>query len=152
MLVPISPYSSLSRPKDVQGFFGTVRQKIAEIPGVRSVALSCRIILGGEGEDWYRGISIPGRSDKEPQDSMALVVSEEYFATMGIKLLQGRDFRPTDTEDSQKVAIVNEKFAREFFPGENPLGQFIMADELQCQIIGLCSNQKYDHLHPKQEC
>ncbi|MGB2862260.1 MAG: ABC transporter permease [Sedimentisphaerales bacterium] len=146
LIVPISPYSSLSPPEDVQGFFGTVRQKIAEIPGVQSVALSCRTILGGEGEDWYRGISIPGRSDKEPQDSMALVVSEEYFATMGIKLLQGRDFRPTDTEDSQKVAIVNEKFAREFFPGENPLGQFIMADELQCQIIGLCSNQKYDTL------
>jgi predicted permease len=77
---------------------------------------------------------------------MALVVSEEYFATMGIKMLQGRDFRPTDTEKSQKVAIVNDKFAREFFPGENPLGQFIMADEQQCQIIGLCSNQKYDTL------
>jgi predicted permease len=65
---------------------------------------------------------------------------------MGIRLLQGRDFRPTDTEDSQKIAIVNEEFAREFFPGENPLGQFIMADELQCRIIGLCSNQKYDTL------
>ena len=148
LIVPISPFSSLSPPefKDLEGFFGTVRQKIAEIPGVQSVALSCRTILGGEDEDWYRGISIPGHSDGEPQDTMALVVSEEYFATMGIELLQGRDFRPTDTEDSQKVAIVNEEFAREFFPGENPLGQFIKADERQCQIIGLCSNQKYDTL------
>ena len=144
LLVPISPLSSLSPPKDLEGFYGTVRQKIAEIPGVRSVALSCRTILGGQW--WNRGISIPGRSDKEPQDSLALVVSEGYFATMGINLLQGRDFRPTDTEDSQTVAIVNEEFARKFFPGENLLGQFIMADELQCQIIGLCGNQKYDSL------
>ena len=77
---------------------------------------------------------------------MALVVSEGYFTTMGMKLLQGRDFRATDTEDSQTVAIVNEEFARELFPGENPLGQFIVAHEKQCQIVGLCSNQKYDFL------
>jgi predicted permease len=144
LLVPISPYSSLSPPKDLNAFYGALRQKIAEIPGVRSVALSCRTLLGGD--DWNRGISIPGRSDEKPRDSMALVVSEGYFATMGVNLLQGRDFRATDTEDSQMVAIVNEKFAREFFPNENPLGQFIMADELQCQIVGLCSNQKYDRL------
>jgi predicted permease len=144
LLVPISPYSSLSPPEDLNAFYGALRQKIAEIPGVRSVALSCRTILGGQ--SWDREISIPGRSDKESQNSLALVVSEGYFATMGINLLQGRDFHATDTEDSQKVAIVNEKFAREFFPGENPLGQFIMADGLQCQIVGLCGNQKYDSL------
>jgi len=144
LLVPIKPLSSLSPPEDLNAFYGTVRQKIAEIPGVRSVALSCRTIL--EGQWWYREFSIPGRSDKEPQDTLALVVSEGYFATMGIKLLQGRDFRVTDTEDSQTVAIVNEEFVRKFFPGENPLGQFIMADGLQCQVIGLCGNQKYDSL------
>jgi predicted permease len=144
LLFTISPYSSLSPPKDQNAFYDTVRQKIAEIPGVQSVALSCRTIL--EGQWWNREISVPGRSDKEPQDTLALVVSEGYFATMGINLLQGRDFRTTDTEHSQTVAIVNEKFAREFFPGENPLGQFIKADELQCQIVGLCGNQKYDSL------
>jgi predicted permease len=144
LLVQISPYSSLSPPKDLNAFYGALRQKIAEIPGVRSVALSCRTILGGQ--SWDRGISIPGRSDQKPRDTLALVVSEGYFATMGINLLLGRDFRATDTEDSQTVAIVNEKFTREFFPGENPLGQFIMADGLQCQIVGLCGNQKYDSL------
>ncbi|MBN2314090.1 MAG: ABC transporter permease [Sedimentisphaerales bacterium] len=144
LLIPIEPLSSLSPPEDLNAFYGTVRQRIAEIPGVRSVALSCRTIL--EGQWWNREISIPGRSDKEPQDSLALVVSEGYFTTMRMKFLQGRDFRVTDTEDSQTVAIVNEKFAREFFPDENPLGQFIRADGLQCQIVGLCSNQKYDSL------
>jgi len=144
LLVPINPYSSLSPPKDLNAFYGNLRQKIAEIPGVRSVALSCRTLLGGRW--WNRGILIPGRSDQQPHDSMALVVSEGYFATMRINLLQGRDFSVTDTEDSQVVAVVNEEFAHELFPGENPLGQFIMADELRCQIVGLCSNQKYDSL------
>ena len=144
LLVPISPYSSLSPPKNLDVFYGILRQKIAEIPGVRSVALSNRTLLGGL--LWTRQIAIPNRSDDEPRESMALVVSDGYFATMGIPLLQGRDFCATDTEDSPKIAIVNEKFAREFFRDENPLGQFIMANKQPCQIVGLCSNQKYDHL------
>ena len=146
LLVKISPYQSLSPPeyKDLEGFYDAVRRNIAEIPGVRSVALSCRTLLGGG--YWDSDISIPGRSDAEQHKSMALVVSDGYFATMEINLLQGRDFRVTDTDDSQGVVIINEEFGRSFFPGKDPLGQFIMVSGDQCQIVGLCSNQKYDHL------
>ena len=147
LLVQISPLSSLSPPdfKDLESFYGSVREKIAEIPGVRSVALSCRTML--RGGYWNREISIPGRPDQERRESMALVVSEGYFATMGIKLLQGRDFRATDTEDSQCVAIVNEEFGRSFFADESPVGQFMtIGDDQQCQIVGLCRNQKYRNL------
>jgi len=144
LLLKISPYQSLSPPEDLEGFFDAVRQKIAEIPGVRSVALSNRTLLGGA--HWNRRISIPGRSDAEQQESMSLVVSEGYFATMGINLLQGRDFRATDTRDSQGVAIVNEEFGRSFFPDESPLGQFITIENEEHQIVGLCSDQKYDGL------
>jgi len=146
LLLKISPSQSLSPPefKDLEGFYDAVRRKIAEIPGVRSVALSCRTLLGGS--YWDSDISIPGRSDAEQHKSMALVVSDGYFATMEINLLQGRDFRATDTRDSQGVVIVNEEFGRSFFPEKDPLGQFITVNGDQCQIVGLCSNQKYDGL------
>lgn len=144
LLVPIDPGNSRSPWRDFRSFHNTVRQRIAEIPGVRSVALSNHTLL--EGSWWNRLISIPGRPDEEPRNSMAMVVSEGYFATLGVNLLQGRDFCATDTADSQSVAIVNEKFAREFFREENPVGQFIKANEQQCQIVGLCSDQKYDRL------
>jgi predicted permease len=66
---------------------------------------------------------------------------------MGINLLQGRDFHARDNRGSQRVAIVNEEFGRVFFPDENPVGQFITVNgDEQHQIIGLCSNQKYDRL------
>jgi predicted permease len=144
LLVPIEPNQSLSSPKNREAFLNAICQKIKEIPGVQSVALSNRSMLGGY--HWNREISIPGRSDEEKRESMALVVSEGYFTTMGIKLLQGREFRATDTRDSPGVAIVSEEFARTFFPDENPLGRFIKADERECQIVGLCSDQKYDNL------
>jgi len=143
LLVPIEPDKSLSPSRDEQLFFDAVRQKIAGIPGVRSVALSNTTLTGGYG--WVPDVSIPSRPDERPRDSdlFALSVSEGYFATMGINLLNGRDFRVTDTEDSQRVVIVNEEFGRLFFPDENPLGQFIMIDGEQHRIVGLCSNHKY---------
>jgi len=141
LLVPIGPGKSLSPPRDKQRFFDSVRQKIAGIPGVRSVALSNATLTGGSG--WISTISIPSRPDERPRKLFTLSVSEGYFATMGINLLNGRDFRVTDTEDSERVVIVNEGFGRLCFPEKNPLGQFIMIDGEQHRIVGLCSNHKY---------
>jgi predicted permease len=147
LLVPIKPYQSLYPPDDYDDckvLFDSVRQKIAGIPGVRSVALSNLTLLEGMGES--PDISIPGRPDERPRESLRLIVSDGYFATLGINLLQGRDFRVTDTEDSLGVVIVNEEFARVFFPNENPLGQLIMFGREQYQIVGLCSNHGCRHL------
>jgi predicted permease len=143
LLVPIDPDMSLSPPRNRQIFFDTVRQKIAGIPGVRSVALSNTTLTGGYG--WVPDVSIPGHPDERPHDSdlIALSVSEGYFATMRINLLSGRDFRATDTEDSRYVTIINEEFARLFFPDENPLGRFIIIDGEEYRIVGLCRNHKY---------
>ncbi len=144
LLVPISPGQSLSPPKDREGFFNSVRQKITGIPGVRSVALSNWTLLEGRGKS--PDISIPGRPEEKPRESLSLFVSDGYFATMGIDLLQGRDFRAADTRGSQDVAIVNEEFVRLFFPDENPLGQFITVGSVQYQIVGLCSNHGCQNL------
>ena len=142
--VPIRSSQSLSPPEAVKSFFNAIRQKIAEIPGVRSVALAERALLSGSAHE--ERVSIPGRPDAEQRESQEHVVSDGYFATMGINLLQGRDFRATDTLESQRVAIVNEEFGRSFFPYENPLGQFIMVDDDRYQIVGICSNHRYWHL------
>ncbi|MHC4518264.1 MAG: ABC transporter permease [Planctomycetota bacterium] len=142
--VPIRSSQSLSPPEAVKPFFNAVRQKIAEIPGVRSVALAERALLSGSAHT--ERVSIPARPDERPRDALEHVVSDGYFATMGINLLQGRDFRATDTLESHRVAIVNEEFARSFFPEENPLGQFIQIDDDQYQIVGICRDHRCRHL------
>jgi predicted permease len=68
---------------------------------------------------------------------------------MGINLLSGRNFSPTDTHGSQDVVIVNEEFGRLFFPDEDPLGQFIAMSGFEgeeYQIVGLCSNHIFRDL------
>jgi len=150
LLVPIDPGNSLSPPRDEQFFFDTVRQKIAAIPGVRSVALANTTLTGGRG--WSPEVSIPSRPEVRTRKSLLLSVSEGYFTTLGINLLQGRDFLATDTEDSQQIVIVNEEFARLFFPEENPLGQYIAMSGFEgkeYQIVGLCSNHIYCGLRGK---
>jgi len=140
LLVPINTSKSLSPPKDTLAFFATVRQEIAGIPGVRSVAISKRALLNGA---WHEGISIPSRSGAKGYDSNVLTVGDGYFATMGIDLLAGRDFRATDVRRSQRVVIVNEAFGRKFFPDEGPLDQYIRVKYTDWQIVGLCSNHRY---------
>jgi len=111
--------------KDTQleSFFGSVRQSVVAIPGVRRVALSDLARVGGSFSS--SGISIPGRSAGPNEDLQAsqLIVSDSFFSTMGIRLLLGRDFGPTDKATSPKVAIVNEAFVHSFLPKKNPVGQ-----------------------------
>jgi predicted permease len=150
LLLRIRPDESVSRPdyRDFEGFYQSIRQKIAGIPGVRSVAFSSLPLLRGRLRRC--DISIPGRPEAEQGESLRLTVSDGYFSTMGINLLQGRDFRATDTEKSQDVVIVNEKFGRLFFPHESPVGQFIsVGGHGRCQIVGLCSNHKYQDVRER---
>jgi len=147
LLVPIDPGKSLSpwnNPDIRRDFFDSVRQKIAGIPGVRSVALASQTLMGGPIR--FSDISFPDRPDERPRESLRLIVSDGYFATMGIDLLNGRDFRTSETRGSQLVAIVNEEFGRLFFPDENPLGQFIAFRDKEYLIVGLCSNSKCQNL------
>ena len=144
LLVQINPRKSLDEVEGLRDYHLLLRQKFASIPGVRSVALTKQALLGG---GWVSPeVSIPGRPDIKPRESELLVVSDGYFTTMGINLLQGRDFRAGDMRDAQRVTIVNEEFGRLFFPDENPLGQFVTVDGGQCQIVGLCSNHTYKGL------
>jgi len=79
------------------------------------------------------------------------VVGPGYFDTVGVALIGGRDFHAGDREDHPLVAIVSETFARQFFPGENPIGQrlstgFRNAAGEWTEIIGMARDGKYSSL------
>ena len=139
LIFQLNPLESLHKGSDLPHFFNNVRETIAGIPGVRSVALSQASLIGAS---WFQELSIPGRPNEE-FTVPSYYISDGWFDTMGVRLLSGRDFRPTDTLSSQPVAIINEAFARKFFPEENPLGLSLIEDnEREYLIVGLCSNHK----------
>jgi putative ABC transport system permease protein len=131
-------------PKDkANAFFRQLLPEVSAIPGVQSV--------GGVNPvpfDYERGghFSI-ARRPLDPGEIPAAAVNlvePRYFETMRIPLLKGRTFNERDTAQGKPVAIVNEEFARMFFPTEDALGKYIQPDlgegnrwNIWCEIVGV---------------
>ena len=104
-------------------FFERVRPSVSAIPGVDAVALAYDLPFGGRG---FSRPAVPeGRTESEDEAPAVSgnVVAGDYFRTLGIPLLRGRNFEASDGAGSPPVAIVNEALADGFWPGADPIGK-----------------------------
>jgi len=122
LAVDLTP-SKYPTPADQSRFFQQVIEGIKGLGGVQSVGGSSSPPLGNS-LSTVTDLAVEGRSEKIPIAYFASV-SPDYFRTMGIPLVQGAYFGDGDREGSPSVAIVNESFARRYFPGEVCLGRRI---------------------------
>src|SRR2546421_2946658 len=99
-----------------------LRERLGALPGVLGVGSSQIAVLTGT--DMGGNITVEGRQNLDTDDRHVNydAVSRNYFSTMRITLLSGREFNAGDTAANTKVAIVNEAMAKEFFPNRNPIG------------------------------
>ncbi|MFY9572995.1 MAG: ABC transporter permease, partial [Blastocatellia bacterium] len=117
--LPESRYKEI--PKQTQ-FRERVLESINSLPGVQAAMVS---ELPMSGDRLNHNFIIDGRPPimlGEEPDLETRTIAGDYFRTMGIPLLQGRDFGPQDRADTPMVGLVNESFVREFFPNESPIG------------------------------
>ena len=122
--------------------------RIQQIPGVESVGItSTPPIAGSFGSFDQSGFIVQDRRipDSQVPSVDRYIVSPDYFATMEIPLLRGRLFTEADAAGNYQVAIISEMTARQFFPGENPLGKRIQLGARQddrpwAEIIGIVGN------------
>ena len=117
------PSSTYSKPEDSMQFWDRLELKLASLPGVQGVAFAPSLSFEkGTGQVTIAGASSSSRvvsaSDPEP-------VSGGYFRVASIPLLQGREFSDVDRSNSMPVAVVNQAFARQFFPKDTALEQRI---------------------------
>jgi predicted permease len=122
-------------------FYERVREAVAVIPGVQEAAFADQSHLGAGFGSAYR-IKIGGR-ENELLTTTGILISDAFLATMQIPMLSGRGFTPADTSNASRVAIVNQAFANEMFPGEPPLGKFFKVREDEYQVVGVCGNARY---------
>jgi len=108
---------------DRQKFYDRVLRQLRATPGVGAAAVTSRfrMIVGGNGPYEIEGINYASERDR-PQGSFENI-SEGYFGTLGLKVIEGRDFTLTDSDAHQPVAIVSASFARKNFGGESALGR-----------------------------
>ncbi|HXG64813.1 MAG TPA: ABC transporter permease, partial [Blastocatellia bacterium] len=127
-------------------FYKQALDRARTLPGVLSAAISRNTPLGynNTSED----IILEGRLPSAEEDRLNIffnVVSTDYFQTLGIPILQGRDFTERDDESAPKVAIVNETMARRLWPGQDPLGKrFRFGREgALVEVVGVARDGKY---------
>ena len=96
-------------------------ERVRGVPGVMSTALGWNSALGSGGH--YRSVWVEGQPPENGQVAGFNVVGPGFFSTAGIPLVQGREFSPRDAAGAPKVAIINEAFAKQYFPEQNPIGR-----------------------------
>jgi predicted permease len=106
--------------------------RLRAIPGVKSASFASVVAFGGmtEGKTVQKGGTPPGRGKDGRAtgvSAVSYIVGSDYFATLGLQVLRGRDFTPAEEQDANAppVAIIDEPLARELFGSENPIGQQI---------------------------
>src|SRR5712664_420086 len=131
-----------------QQFYKLLAERIRLAPGVASEALTQNIPLGTDDFDSMafvpEGFQMP--RDRENFSSTMDTVDEGYFETMGIPILRGRGFLVSDTADAPRVAVVNEQFAKHYWPGGDAAGQHIRLDSRAgtlVEIVGVAQTIKY---------
>ncbi len=128
-----------SHDKTVQ-FLSQLHDRVAALPGVRSVSYVGVVPLSIGATSNNFDVEAANNHPKQTTQANVDAVGSEYFHTMGIPLLHGRDFNPQI--DDLHAAIINETMAAKLFPGQDPVGHIIHQDKDTYTIIGVTRNSK----------
>jgi predicted permease len=125
--------------------------KLETLPGVQSVSLSTRVPLGlGGGSTSVK----PEGYELRPNESMetqVAIITPDYFPTLQIPMVKGRDFSLQDAEKSQRVAIVNQSFAERYWPNQEAVGKQLNSDLTHewFRVVGVARDSKVNSLNEK---
>ena len=111
--------------------------RFERIPGVRGVSYSENGIFSGT--ESQASIQVQGFTARSPEDTNVFYdqVGSRYASAIGARLLQGRELEATDNGQTGTVALVNESFARFFYPGESAVGKYFKVDTTSVRIVGV---------------
>ena len=124
LTLTLSLWGPKSADAPAVAFFDQVLQRVQALPGVESTGIVSQLPLGGN-IDMY-GVHVEGKSLPNPEEDPSAdrySITPGYLRAMGIPLLLGREFDERDVATSSMVAVVNESMARQFWPGEDPIGK-----------------------------
>jgi predicted permease len=125
-------------------FYQELLENVRALPGVQSAAYARAPVLAGIA--WGDSTLVEGRVAKDGENTHAQVnfVSPGFFQTMGVPLLEGRDFDGRDASQTNPVCIVNRIFAEQYFPGQSAIGRHlgfsILHPKVDIEIVGVIEN------------
>jgi putative ABC transport system permease protein len=143
------PAKTYPTDDDLTRFYTTLLDRVRDLPGVTSAGItssvppswndnSTRFILEGEAK--------PQRGDPAHRERLR-IVSEGYFAAMGMRVIRGRDFTRHDVKATPSVAIVSDAFAKKYWPGQDPIGKRLstLAESMTfTTVVGVVSDARHN--------
>jgi len=135
---PRAKYAGEARKK----LFAQLHEAIAALPAVESASLSESPLVAGGSSRTRVGPDgrLPGPND----EAWVNDVGARFFETMGIPIVAGRSFDEHDREGSPPVTVVSERFVKEFFAGQNPIGRMVRNNNILYQIVGVCGDVRFN--------
>jgi predicted permease len=142
----VNPQNIHSVPEGIV-FYQELMRGLRVLPGVESVT-----IMDNRLGSWWSNNSdmmvdgkLPDVANGGSRTVRSNVVGPDFFHTLGVPVLAGRDFVDSDTATSPHVGIINEQFAKRFLPNQNPLGHMIGPDngKYQMTVVGVVKDHKY---------
>ena len=144
----VDPALSGYTAAQIQGFYRQALQHLRTTPGVESAGVATVALL--EGNEWDSTMGVEGHTPKDGEDMQAYMnmVSPDYFKTMGVALLEGRDFDSRDVGVKSTVAVVNRAFATHFFGSNTAIGRHVgfgigPRSKKNIEIVGVVENSLY---------
>ena len=132
-------------------FYPQLLERVRSLPGVQAAGGINHLPLAGD--EWGWSFVIEGRPKPRPGESPRVVyriVTPGYFNAMRLPLIRGRDITDTDTATAPGVVIINERAAKEYWPGEDPIGKRVSFDDdpknpIWLTVIGIAKDAKQDN-------
>ena len=158
----IDPSLNGYTPERLKTFYPQLSEVLSSIPGVQSVGLASMRIL--EDNEWDSSMSVEGFTPAKPDEHAEPFmnqISPNYFLTLGVPIVAGRDFNRNDNRDvkhgpeafnwAPTTVMINEKFAKKYFAGRNPIGFHLgfgtdPGTPTDMEVIGVVKDFKYTNL------
>jgi predicted permease len=123
-----------------------VTAALAELPGVKGVVTSYNGLFSGTDSETLLAPGDMKRNGRDDREVFYDMVGPDYFQTIGARIVHGRGIAAQDTETSPRIAVISSSMANFFYPGEDPLGHYLMmgdvANPRPVQIVGVVSDIK----------
>lgn len=151
LIVRVNPASAGYTLEHLEVFYRQLQDRLGQMPGVISVSVALQSPLIGPNFGTNMVIEGHPPSSDQVQDAASYnFVSARYFDTIGNRVLHGRPLNEQDTPNSHRVGVINEAFARKFFPGQDPLGKHVGLNDIShsndYEVVGIVEDAKFRNL------
>src|SRR2546423_2349164 len=138
-------FSAGYNPERAKPFYTQLLDRVRVMPGVESATLA-RLMPFSYGVFSSAPLEIDGyQHAPDEQLSLSYIeVADDYFKTLGIPIVAGREFQRTDDENALPVAVINETMAAKYWQGKDPIGQRLKLKDRWLQVVGVARNVNYE--------